>query len=41
MAVKKEDVLAYLENAIVALLQGEAVEVKETKAVGCFIDSEY
>lgn len=38
---KTTPVIAYLENAIDALLQGEAVEVKETKAVGCFIDSEY
>lgn len=38
---KTTPVIPSLENAIIALLQGKAVEVKETKAVGCFIDSEY
>lgn len=38
---KTTPVIPYLENAITALLKGEAIEVKETKAVGCFIDSEY
>ena len=38
---KTTPVIAHLENAIVALLQGQVIEVKETKAVGCFIDSEY
>lgn len=38
---KTTPTLPDLENAIVALLHGQALVVKETTAIGCFIDSEY